>query len=120
MIPFDNGYQNDRYPLVDRELFIQFLSKAHLGTVHDTRATDEKPYPLPQGSHLLQDLGFLCFKEESFTSSSLALTLVENGFDLSRTRRTQAYWDLVQFHDAGTYENRTLLSCTLPLVSIHC
>ena len=50
--------------LVDREKFIKFLGKTHPGTVHDKRAVDETPYPLPQGSHLLQDLGFLGFKLE--------------------------------------------------------
>src|SRR5258708_13261044 len=48
--------------LVNFELFIQFLGKTHPGTIHDKRAADETPYPLPQGSHLLQDLGFLVFK----------------------------------------------------------
>lgn len=50
--------------LVDKKLFILFLGKTHPGTVHDKRAADETPYPLPQGSHLLQDLGFLGFKLE--------------------------------------------------------
>ena len=53
--------------LVDRKLIIQFLGKTHPGTVHDKRAADETPYPLPQSSHLLQDLGFLGFKLESVT-----------------------------------------------------
>jgi hypothetical protein len=47
--------------LVNRELTIQFLSQTHPGTVHDKRIADTTPYPLPQGSHLLQDLGFLAF-----------------------------------------------------------
>jgi DDE superfamily endonuclease len=50
--------------LVDRKLVIQFLGETHPGTVHDKRAADETPYPLPQESHLLQDLGFLGFKLE--------------------------------------------------------
>jgi DDE superfamily endonuclease len=50
--------------LVDREKCIRFLGETHPGTVHDKRAVDETPYPLPQGSHLLQDLGFLGFKLE--------------------------------------------------------
>ena len=50
--------------LVDKKLFIQFLGKTLPGTIHDKRAADETPYPLPQGSHLLQDLGFLGFKLE--------------------------------------------------------
>jgi hypothetical protein len=47
--------------LVDKELIIQFLSKTHPGTVHDKRVADTTPYPLPRGSYLLQDLGFLGF-----------------------------------------------------------
>ena len=47
--------------LVDKELTIQFLSETLPGTVHDKRIADATPYPLPQGSHLLQDLGFLGF-----------------------------------------------------------
>ena len=50
--------------MVDKKLFIQFLGKTHPGTIHDKRAADETPYPLPQGIHLLQDLGFLGFKLE--------------------------------------------------------
>jgi hypothetical protein len=47
--------------LVDQQLTIQFLSKTHAGSVHDKRIADATPYPLPPGSHLLQDLGFLAF-----------------------------------------------------------
>ena len=47
--------------LVDKELTIQFLSQTHPGTVHDKRIADATPYPLPPGSSLLQDLGFLGF-----------------------------------------------------------
>jgi DDE superfamily endonuclease len=50
--------------LVDKKLTIQFLSPTHPGTVHDKRIADATPYPLPQGSHLLQDLGFLAFTLE--------------------------------------------------------
>src|SRR5947209_9358746 len=47
--------------LVDSQLTIEFLSPTHPGKVHDKRIADTTPYPLPQGSHLLQDLGFLAF-----------------------------------------------------------
>jgi DDE superfamily endonuclease len=47
--------------LVDKQLKIQFLSETHPGKVHDKRVADATPYPLPQGSYLLQDLGFLGF-----------------------------------------------------------
>jgi len=47
--------------LINRQLSIEFLSQTHEGRVHDKRIADSTPYPLPQGSHLLQDLGFLAF-----------------------------------------------------------
>ena len=50
--------------LVDQHLSIAFLSPTHPGTVHDKRIADATPYPLPHGSHLLQDLGFLAFTLE--------------------------------------------------------
>ena len=50
--------------LVDKQLSIAFLSPTHAGTVHDKRIADATPYPLPPGSHLLQDLGFLAFSLE--------------------------------------------------------
>jgi hypothetical protein len=50
--------------LVNRQLMIEFLSPTHPGTVHDKRIADTTPYPLPYGSHLLQDLGFLAFTLE--------------------------------------------------------
>lgn len=50
--------------LVDKQLRILFLSETHPGTVHDKRVADATPYPLPQGSYLLQDLGFLGFTLE--------------------------------------------------------
>ena len=50
--------------LVEKHLSIAFLSPTHPGTVHDKRIADATPYPLPPGSHLLQDLGFLAFSLE--------------------------------------------------------
>jgi DDE superfamily endonuclease len=42
-------------------LLILFLSDTYGGRVHDKRIADATPYPLPAGSGLLQDLGFLAF-----------------------------------------------------------
>ena len=42
-------------------LIILFLSATHGGRVHDLRIAEATPYPLPAGSGLLQDLGFLAF-----------------------------------------------------------
>ena len=47
--------------LVNTPLTILFLSATHGGRSHDKRIADATPYPLPAGSRLLQDLGFLAF-----------------------------------------------------------
>jgi hypothetical protein len=47
--------------LVNALLVILFLSDAHGGRTHDLRIAEATPYPLPAGSGLLQDLGFLSF-----------------------------------------------------------
>jgi len=47
--------------LVNTPLTILFLSATHVGRVHDLRIAEATPYPLPAGSRLLQDLGFLAF-----------------------------------------------------------
>ena len=47
--------------LVNALLTILFLSDTYGGRTHDKRIADTTPYPLPAGSHLLQDLGFLAF-----------------------------------------------------------
>ena len=47
--------------LVNAPLTILFLSDTYGGRTHDKRIADATPYPLPPGSGLLQDLGFLAF-----------------------------------------------------------
>src|SRR5437667_2227077 len=47
--------------LVNALLIILFLSDTYGGRVHDKPIADMTPYPLPAGSRLLQDLGFLAF-----------------------------------------------------------
>ena len=47
--------------LVNAPLTILFLSDTYGGRVHDLRIAEATPYPLPAGSGLLQDLGFLSF-----------------------------------------------------------
>ena len=47
--------------LVHAPLTILFLSDTYGGRVHDLRIAEATPYPLPAGSGLLQDLGFLAF-----------------------------------------------------------
>jgi hypothetical protein len=47
--------------LINALVTILFLSDTYEGSVHDKRIADGSPYPLPSGSILLQDLGFLAF-----------------------------------------------------------
>jgi DDE superfamily endonuclease len=47
--------------LINAALTILFLSETYAGSAHDKRIADATPYPLPAGSRLLQDLGFLAF-----------------------------------------------------------
>ena len=47
--------------LVNAPLTILFLSDTYGGRTHDKPIADAMPYPLPAGSGLLQDLGFLGF-----------------------------------------------------------
>jgi hypothetical protein len=47
--------------LVNALLLILFLSNTVGGRIHDKRLAEATPYPLPTGSRLLQDLGFLAF-----------------------------------------------------------
>jgi hypothetical protein len=47
--------------LINAALTILFLSATYAGSTHDKRIADATPYPLPAGSRLLQDLGFLAF-----------------------------------------------------------
>ena len=45
--------------LINTALMILFLSGTYAGSTHDKRIAEATPYPLPAGSRLLQDLGFL-------------------------------------------------------------
>jgi hypothetical protein len=47
--------------LINALLTMLFLSETYVGSTHDKRMADATPYPLPAGSLLLQDLGFLAF-----------------------------------------------------------
>ncbi len=47
--------------MVNALLIILFLSETAGGRLQDKRLAEATPYPLPAGSQLLQDLGFLAF-----------------------------------------------------------
>jgi hypothetical protein len=47
--------------VADQQYRVPFLSDTHEGSTHDKPIADQTPYPLPKGSELLQDLGFIGF-----------------------------------------------------------
>ncbi len=48
--------------LLINTLLILFLSDTYEGSVHDKPIADVTPYPLPGGSELIDDLGFLGYE----------------------------------------------------------
>lgn len=48
--------------LIDEFLYILFLSITYPGSVNDKTIADLSKYPLPEGSYLMQDLGFQGFE----------------------------------------------------------
>jgi hypothetical protein len=46
---------------INAALTILFLSETYAGSTHDQRMAEATPDPLPAGSRLLQDPGFLAF-----------------------------------------------------------
>jgi hypothetical protein len=50
--------------LAEQSGCVAYLSDTYEGSVHDKPIADQTPYPLPQGSELLQDLGFTGFSLE--------------------------------------------------------
>jgi DDE superfamily endonuclease len=62
LLPIHNGQSPVKnLLLINTGLTILFLSETYAGSTHDKRMADATPYPLPAGSRLLQDLGFLAF-----------------------------------------------------------
>ncbi|NWG21165.1 MAG: transposase [Chloroflexi bacterium] len=69
--PADAGDQADYYSgkkkrhtiknliLATADGLVQFLSDTYEGSVHDKAIADDVPYPLPPGSELVDDLGFV-------------------------------------------------------------
>jgi hypothetical protein len=53
--------------LINALLTILFLSDTWEGSAHDKRIADTTPYGLPEGSALLQDLGFVGYTPEDVT-----------------------------------------------------
>jgi DDE superfamily endonuclease len=73
--------------LVDAALTILLLSETYVGSTHDKRIADVTPYPLPAGSRLLQDLGFLAFTLNQV--EIIMPTRKPRGRNLTRAQKTR-------------------------------
>jgi DDE superfamily endonuclease len=73
--------------LINAALTILFLSDTYAGSTHDKRMADATPYPLPAGSRLLQDLGFLAFTLNQV--EIIMPTRKPRGRKLTRAQRTE-------------------------------
>ena len=71
--------------LIDAALTILFLTDTYAGSTHDKRIADATPYPLPEGSRLLQDLGFLAFTLDQV--EIIMPTRIPRGRNLTRAQR---------------------------------
>ena len=56
--------------LGDRNCHVPYVSDTYEGSCHDKRIADQTAYRLPEGSELLQDLGFV-----GFTLAGVAITM---------------------------------------------
>jgi DDE superfamily endonuclease len=72
--------------LINAALTILFLSDTYAGSTHDKRIADATPDPLPAGSRLLQDLGFLAFTLHQV--EIIMPTRKPRGRQLTRAQRT--------------------------------
>jgi DDE superfamily endonuclease len=71
--------------LINAALTILFLSATYPGSTHDQRIADATPYPLPAGSRLLQELGFLAFTLDHV--EIIMPTRKPRGRNLTRTQK---------------------------------
>jgi hypothetical protein len=71
--------------LIDAALTILFLTDTYAGSTHDKRIADATPYPLPEGSRLLQDLGFLAFTLDQV--EIIMPTRIPRGRNLTRAQK---------------------------------
>src|SRR3954462_3690574 len=73
--------------LGDQSCQVPFLSDTYEGSRHDKPIADQTAYPLPEGSELLQDLGFVGFTLESV--------------DITMPLGTAAWWRIERRTESG-------------------
>jgi DDE superfamily endonuclease len=73
--------------LINAALTILFLRETYAGSTHDKRIAEADPYPLPAGSRLLQDPGFLAFTLAPV--ESIMPTRKPRGRELTRAQKAE-------------------------------
>jgi hypothetical protein len=121
--------------LINAALTILFLSDTYAGSTHEKRIADATPYPLPAGSRLLQDLGFLAFtlnqveiimptrkprgrkltRAQKTANRRIARRRVRIEHVNSRVKRCRASWPLDAGNWAPSQSARTHRLTTVPI-----
>jgi hypothetical protein len=77
--------------LINATLTILFLRATYAGSTHDKRIAEATPSPLPAGSRLLQDLGFLAFTLDQVEDHHADEEATEPGADARTKGRESAH-----------------------------
>jgi DDE superfamily endonuclease len=119
--------------LINAGLTLLFLSETYAGSTHDKRIADAIPYPLPAGSRLLQDLGFLAFmldhveiimptrkprgrkltRAQKATNRRIARRRVRIEHVNSRVKRCHIVHDICRLRKAGVRDTVMEVCCAL-------
>ena len=119
--------------LINAALTILFLRETYAGSTHDQRIADATLYPLPAGSRLLQDLGFLAFtldqvetimptkkprgqaltRKQKAVNRRIARRRVRIEHVHSRVKRCRIVHDICRLRKAGVRDTIMEVCCTL-------
>jgi hypothetical protein len=119
--------------LINVALKILFVSDTYAGSTHDQRIADASPYPLPSGSSLLHDPGFLAFtldhveiimptrkpRDRSLTHEQKAANrrIASRRVDIehvnSDVKRCRVVHDTCRFRKAGVHDRVMEVCCAL-------
>ena len=119
--------------LINAVLTMLLLSEPDAGSTHDTRMADATPYPVPAGSHVLQELGFLAFtldrvesimptrkprgrkltRAQKAANRRIARRRVRLEHVNSRIKRCRSVHDICRLRKAGVRDLVMELSCAL-------
>ena len=119
--------------LVDNTLRILYLSPTYAGRIHDKTIAKECLYPLPEGSELWQDLGFLVYELDGVTMhiptkkpKGGTLTALQRAANRlisqvrvriehvnSSVKRVRSLRDILRFHSSSLHDLVMEIGCGL-------